>query len=1211
MLKRTTLLAAALSCCLTAFAQVPGPTKWPQGARAFSHRNGVIYADGKPFPLIMDFTWSAERNDRFYEFAEDWGNTTTYGKPEIYGAAAGHRQFYVWSGGVAHDRLYLKAHPDAAMMTANGKPAGRSAVCFLDQGYREYLRKKLVEIAKSLKDKPFLFGYYPQDEFAYRCFGGFNPVSKARFRERLQDQYKTIATLNTAWGSDFKDFASVEPPTKFEKSRRFCDWQAFRRWAQLDFAKFVYDTLKQEDPKHAVVWSLPFWGSWANAAAWWDFPAISDVLMRHGIGYRTGAYRIHMLRDIAEWSGVPGNALAMPPDYYPGWVQMSLLMDCPRTGLSHVCIAGAPHPAYQGVADSSNHYARREPMFTVSRSINIQQRQLGGLYLLSKSRPPQVGVYVSDRTLLVNGISTSDLNGMLNMLYDLNIDFQILSERNLGELSRYPAIIVGPFSRVVNGEIAALFRRYVSAGGNLIMLDGAFAADWYNRDAGAPGHGFDEVIGSTEAARVTLRSAIALDGAAAGLPNLPAHAPVFNKGSIRKLGAAKAIGTIGKGRPVVTFNRFGKGTALYMGARVGLVYYASWTEGYRDVLETNERAQVMDENAYGYDYRPPAGPAAKPAKGAKAWAQLLRAYLRSRGIGDHVVVEGYTDGIGVLKVKSFRKGGAYWVGLANRIVTPGADHRKTPPEKLHKTLKNLRVQVQLDAGTAPELAWVLPNTRRGKGRRAVPEILPMTVLERDGARWACFTLPTLIDFATVALLPAGERAAVMGIATNRETLTAGDTLAAAATLINTSGKTIAGALAPGLEPGLAYRGKPARFTLAAGERFTRSFEIAAPTALTPGFYQVNMVATLDDGRVAASPWVEARVLPKIDLRVNNMRTIFPLGHLPPVLSVTAQANGRRPVRLTARVELPEGFGAQQPSLRFPSLSNGRAATVTFRFTAPDAAPRVAMGKLRVEGDIAGEPYARVLPIRLAVGAVIYERHEDYQLHASMAPKKMPLLALENSHILATIIPNSVVVHDLVLRDTGHDHLVPASYPLGWSWYSFNAKWRTEKLSPCGASVSARIVGRHPVDHKPITMTFSLGKDDNHILIDINTNGAGPVANHFCLISRIGADKKGERVFYPTLKGLKQWNGRRQIDIPAAQFKQGWFAVQDDATGETLGCLFDFPTLDYVDLRRHYYGHYMMFHPRQDRPIGNIRFALSATLGKADQVQRLYERLGMK
>ncbi len=1159
----------------------------------------------------MDFTWSAERNDRFYEFAEDWGNTTTYGKPEMYPAAAAHHQFLVLSGGVAHDRRYLKAHPEAAMMTPGGKPAARGAICFLDEGYRRVLRKRLVEIAQRMKNKPFHFGYYPQDEFAYRCFGGFNPASKKRSRERLKEKYGDIAALNKAWGSRFADFASVEPPTRFEKSRRFCDWQEFRRWAQLDFAKFVYDTLKQRDPNHLVIWSLPFWGSWTNAAAWWDFPKVSDVLMRHGISYRTGAYRIHMLRDIADWSGVPASALAMPPDYYPGWVQMSLVMDGPRTGLSHVCIAGAPHPAYQGVADSSNGYARREPMFTVSRSINNQLHQLGDLYLLSRPRAPQGGVFVSDRTLLVNGVSTGDLNGVLNLLYDLNIDFQIFSEYNLGDLSRYPAIVVGPFSRVVNEKIAVRFRRYVAAGGALIMLDGAFAADWYNRDVGAPGFGFDEVVGSVEAKRVPLRSAIRFDGSPAGWSGLPAAAPAFNTGSIRRLTTAAPIGRVGQGRPVVTLNRFGKGAVLYVGARAGLVYYASWTEGYRDVRETNERAQVIDENAYGYDYRPPSGPAAEPVKGAKAWAQLVRAFLRSRGVGDHVVVEGYTDGVGVLKVKSFRQGRSYWVGFANRLVRPGADHRKTPPEKLHQTLKNLRVRVQLDEGTAPTLAWVLPNTRRGPGRRAVPDVLPVTIREEGGRRWACFTLPKLIDFATVALMPAGERAAVVGVATNRETLTAGETLTATATLINTSGRVISGALAPGLEAGLEYRGKPARFRLAAGERFTHAFEIAAPAALPPGFYQLNMTAALEGAGTVTSPWVEARVLPAVEVRVDNNRTIFPLGHLPPALPVTAQVNTRRAVRLTARVESPEGFAAEQATLAFPPLSGGKQATVTFRFTAPDPTPRVEEGTLKVEGTVAGRPFSRTFPIRLAVGAVIYRRPEDYQLHASMRPKKMPLIALENSHILATIIPNSVVVHDLVLRDTGHDHLVPDPYPFGWAWYSFNARWRTDKLSGCGDRVWARIRGRHPADKKPIVMTFRLGKDDNYLLIDIDTDGAGPVKSHFCLISRIGFEKKDERVFYPTAKGLKQWNGRGHIDIPAARFKQGWFAVQDDATGETLGCLFDFPALDYVDLRRHYHGHYMMFHPRKDRPIGAIRFALFATLGKADEVQKLYKRLGMK
>ncbi|MCD6361258.1 MAG: beta-galactosidase, partial [Armatimonadetes bacterium] len=316
-LRAGVIAATMLTIYGLVWAQLPGAPNWRAGAEKFTTSDGVIYADGQPFLLIYDFTWSAEKDEKLYEFGEDWGNTATYGPVSanvsqpfdfgamnsIYDAAALGHTFYTWSGSVAHQGRYLYEHPEAARVGPDGKPVGRSAMCFLNPGYREALGQRLAEVAQSLAGRPFQLGYYPQDEFAYRRWGCHCPVCKARFREMMRDKYETIAALNRAWGTELTSFDDIEPPAKREASPRFCDWQEFRRWSQLDFAKFVYDTLKENDPNHLVIWSLPFWGAVNTTAAWWDFPQVSDILMRHGIGYRTGAYRINLLRDVAEWSG--------------------------------------------------------------------------------------------------------------------------------------------------------------------------------------------------------------------------------------------------------------------------------------------------------------------------------------------------------------------------------------------------------------------------------------------------------------------------------------------------------------------------------------------------------------------------------------------------------------------------------------------------------------------------------------------------------------------------------------------------------------------------------------------------------------------------------------------------------------------------------------------------------------------------------------------
>ncbi len=1223
-----TALLAILAAATTACAQLPGQPAWREGAKEFTTRDAVIYADGKPFLLIYDFTWSAERNSRLYEFAEGWGNTTTYGPvsggsavltpfpfdalDELYQAAAEHHNYYSWAGSVMSDGGFIREHPEAAMIGSDGKPVARGSVCFLNPTYREQLGKRLAEVAQSLRHRPFQFGYYPQDEFSYRSWGCHCPVCQAEFKRQMKEKYATIETLNQAWGTELKSFDEIELPKAFEKSARFCDWQEFRRWSQLDFAKFVYDTLKENDPNHLVVWSLPFWGGVTETAAWWDFPQCTDVLMRHGIGYRTGAYRIHMLRDIAEWSGKPGSALCMPPDYNPGYVQMSFLMDTPRTGLSHVCIAGPDAPTYQGVADPSKDWQRREPMYTVSRSINNIMYQLGDLYLTSQQRDPQVGLYVSDRTLLVNGTDRNELNGILLMLGDLNVDFRVFSEHNLGDLSRFPVIIVGQYSRCVSDEIASKFREYVAKGGNLVMFHGAFAAGWYNQDAGSPGFGFDEVIGSTERETASRTTAMvcAAEGAPGVLADLPEQAPVAGDVSIREPAeGTQVIGRLSEDEPLMTLHRFGKGRALYIGVSAGSIYQASWTEGFRDVRETGEAAAALDDNAYGYDYRPSSGPEAPASKGFKAWAQILRGFLGGCGIQGNVQVEGYTDGIGVLKVKSFRAGDSYWLGFANRLVNHGVDFKSVPPREFHQVLRDLKVRMRLDEGTRPQFAWLLPITRRaGGGRAAMPTVLPLEITEEEGARWAEFVLPELVDFAAVALLAEDARPAVLGITSDREAMSADASFRLAGMIENTCGHRLRGSLEPGLEPGLQFVGKPQVFDLQPGQKAEGRFEIRAPEGLEPDFYQMNILARLEGGQELVSPAVEVRVVRDIVIQVSNNRTIFPRGHLPPVLPVSVKVNTITSADLLATVELPDGFSAQPSEQKLRALRNGEEQTVEFTFAADDDTPRVAEGTLTIAGTLRDKPFTRSFPIRLACGTVIYHKMEKYKTSASGTTDPKPLLCLENSHILATIIENSGVVHDLILRDTYTDHLVPSEYPFGLVWYGFGG-WKLDDISQCGESVWAQLKSATKDGH-PVTMRYTLNQGGNHLTVVIDTDDAGPAPIPFYLMSRIGVDGRGERTLYPTADGIKTiaWRKGRRTVTPD-ELTASWLAVQDDDSGQTFGCVYEFPSLDHISLAPGQSNfNYMIFYPREDMPIGNITFHLSATFGDVQKVIELHDRL---
>jgi len=744
------------------------------------------------------------------------------------------------------------------------------------------------------------------------------------------------------------------------------------------------------------------------------------------------------------------------------------------------------------------------------------------------------------------------------------------------------------------------------------MFQGAFVADWYNQEAGSPGFGLEQVIGSTEREVASRTEAVSCNAEAARgvLPELPEPAPVAGEVSIREPAEdTRVIGSLPHDEPIVTLHDYGQGKALYVGCRAGAIYQASWTEGFRDVLETDEKASALDDNAYGYDFRPPAGARLPRSKGAKAWAQMLRGFLRGRGIGENVRVEGYTDGIGVLKVKSFRTEDAYWVGFANRLINPELDFKAVPPEQFHDVLRDLQVRVRLDQDTQPELAWLVPHTSRtGGGWAAMPQMLPLETIQAEGAQWAQFTLPELVDFAAVALMAPGERPAAVGIATDHEALAAGGALTAQGVIINTSAQRIRGTIEPGLEAGLALVGEAQAFDLQPREQATFPFRVSVPEGLAPDYYQMNMVARLEDGREVVSPTAELHVQRDIVVQVANDRTIFPLGDLPPVLPVTVQVNTVEPSDLRATVTAPDGFSAQPSEHKLEALREGQEQTVEFRFSTQDDTPRASEGTLTIAGALRGKPFSRSYPVRLACGAVIYHKTEKYKLGASTPVEPRPLLCLENSKVLATVIEGGGVVHDLVLRETYTDHLVPSEYPFGLVWYGFGG-WQVDEMSGCGEGVWARLKSQTRDGH-PVSMAYSLEDGDNHLTVAVETGDAGPVPIPFYLMSRIGVDGRAQRTRYPTADGIKDlaWRGGRRTVTPA-ELSATWLAVQDDASAQTFGCVYDFPSLDHISLAPGDSNfNYMIFYPRADVPIGNLVFYLSATTGDVQKVIELQERL---
>ncbi|NCO32845.1 MAG: hypothetical protein GW893_03100 [Armatimonadetes bacterium] len=143
-----------------------------QSAKVFTVKDGAIFADGEPFPLNFEFTWSSNFTEPFFKYASQFLNTVHYEPVSLgvggqqnfkelnqhYTDAARHRVYCCVGLSVASARSYVGKYPEAAMRGPDGKPASEGRVSYLDAGYREALRESLKSLAVHVRDLPFHFG---------------------------------------------------------------------------------------------------------------------------------------------------------------------------------------------------------------------------------------------------------------------------------------------------------------------------------------------------------------------------------------------------------------------------------------------------------------------------------------------------------------------------------------------------------------------------------------------------------------------------------------------------------------------------------------------------------------------------------------------------------------------------------------------------------------------------------------------------------------------------------------------------------------------------------------------------------------------------------------------------------------------------------------------------------------------------------------------
>jgi len=1225
MKKIKLILTLGMIACVQAVFNANAKNMEASYAREFNVKDGVIYADGKPFLLITDYNWIVlEQNDDFFRYWARMGGTChiimtraiqpvekqdfTKIDKEIE-LAAKYGLYSVVSPNISYfggKWGYARIDPSAATKDPDGKDAPKSCGSFTHEGYRALCVKALRELAAHCKDKPYFLGYYLQDEFSYSGWCGYEAASVNVFRDRIMTQYGSLDKLNAAWGTKYVNKENIVPPTPKEQSgRRWADWQLFRSWAYTDLLRLCYQTIKEVDPKHLVINSMSFWPYQSCAASWWNDSPYMDILMRHGIGYEIG-FNLFAIRDIAEWSGKAGAALCMPPGSSPSFVFYMYLLDSSRVGLSYVCPAGVISDGVCcGAADKSDGYRRREPQYTPAKAIIQLQHYLGDTYLTSKNSSPQVGYLIGAQKVTVAGGNAAGIAGMMEILTDLNIDFEIVSEHNFAPLKRFQAIIIGPEMQQASDEMVTAVNKYARDGGAVILIPGAFEKNEWNEPASI---NLFQALGRF-GKPVSCKTVIA-DGGEIPVLNAKTVCPVEVKPDDNVL-ARLAAGQTNEAAAVVS----GDGKTLFLGWDAGVPYRQTWSEDFANVGQDDDVQTALFENAFGPNARDSLKvETATGVRSQRRIAAWIKDFLATQQVTPCVIVKGQ-ETPGLVHAKSFTSGFDIWMGIANRVIKQGQNHKgfewdlEKYPEKggawpvdFHVPITNAEISVKLPENF-PDKArcFLMPNMKViGERITAVPEELPAEIVKTGREKSATFTLGRIDDWAAVVLSPGYRPLAGLELE-RREIVQGAKTVNVKMTLLNASDKPIKGALSLKDEDGLCKeRPVPVAYELRPGETKNADMSLAVASDIKIGYYNLKAEAVGANGAVAESMGLEVRVLEPVAITMKPENGYLYVKPDAPVKMEVKVVLRDDKIKGVISVEL-EGFTnfAFEKNKEVWTLDGAKDHTFMFTVKTPQTNNISEAGNLSMRGNFTdGIKQEWSQSLRVTAGTTAYRETRQGKIdNSSSEISDIEFACLENEHLIARFIIASGVLHNLIVRRTRMELLSPDKYPFGLTWYNRKKNWTLEKMEAGQITLACGEIG--------MTASIQAGQE----CVDVSYDFAGTKLTNkdcFLLISRIGTEGnyKQDVIHVPLKNGVREMKWKSQNkEYKPDEITKPWLAVEDKASCHILGAFFDVPALEKISLAPGLNGlNYETFYLKDGVSGGKIYFRLFGAQGGTEKIK---------
>jgi beta-galactosidase len=490
----------------------------------------------------------------------------------------------------------VEQHPDIMPERPDGSIFGFGSRQHFDVSHPVYRAKSLAlaeRMGEQYANHPALRMWHVGNEYGPVSYG---PWAEKAFREWLQRKYSSLDELNeawstTVWGQLYSDWNQVrvpaQPRTWSNPSRRL-DFHRFTSDSMLEHFKAERDILRRHSPDLPIVTNfMRFYKTndyWAWAAE--EDAAALDIYPdpREEDAHIAAALNFDLMRSLRH--GQPWMVMEQATGAVSQWsVNVSKLPGKMRLGSYQAIAQGADSILFfqwrqaKGGTERYhsamvNHAGPNTRIFREVCELGQELKALGGL-TGTRSAAKVAIVFDWDCwwALELGNSPRSDLNYAQEVLrfyrplFDANITVDFVNANS--DLSAYGVVLM-PASYLLTDEAAKKVEDYVSEGGRLVVsyLSGIVDRDNTIRLGGYPG-ALRNVLGAWseemhplagDGEQVKLTTA---DGGTFSADYWTEHLHAETAEVLARYASGRL-----NGAPAVTRNSFGKGSAVYVSARV-------------------------------------------------------------------------------------------------------------------------------------------------------------------------------------------------------------------------------------------------------------------------------------------------------------------------------------------------------------------------------------------------------------------------------------------------------------------------------------------------------------------------------------------------------------------------------------------------------------------------------------------------------------------